>query len=440
MLRNQSARLCVLDNPKKAPCMNRTKLFIVSAANAFGKALLLILIAGSDWWVNADTPLRLVLDVEPVVDTMTAGDSATFDGIVVDNMAIIHHEFDTCIHWSILPADTKSKLSATAGSQTAYYPVEAFQRNIVIATFTDPTYPNMVLAHTDTIYVKPGMGYREFIEPYPVGGLPSLSAPMDSIVLSLPNDTLREIAAVFRDKYGNFLGFDSSVTWQELNDSGIVGVQTPDAPYICRIAARKPGVTYVVCRRAGLTIGTVKVIVRPGSPAPNPDIVKVRVINALTDEPVDSVVLTLGQNITLQLQGMLYPDSVTWVDIYGAWMFDPHIPSMDQLPLNYSFLTFNATDRGLWTLSIVTPFARSTATLAPIKIKVIPTSGVRGRISSMAVKTDPVMLEYFNLRGQKLPLYGIRRLDGIVLERIVETNGHAVVKKALSPQVKQPDR
>ncbi|HMD67707.1 MAG TPA: hypothetical protein VKF42_02445, partial [Chitinivibrionales bacterium] len=105
------------------------------------------------WWVNADTPLRLMLDVEPVVDTMTAGDSATFIGTVIDNMDVIHHEFDTCIHWSILPADSKSRLSTTAGSQVTYYAVEAYQRNIIVTSFTDPVY-GRTLVSADTIYVK----------------------------------------------------------------------------------------------------------------------------------------------------------------------------------------------------------------------------------------------------------------------------------------------
>ncbi len=385
------------------------------------------------WRVNADTPLRLMLEVEPVVDTMTAGDSATFTGTVIDNMDVIHHEFDTCIHWSMQPADSKSRLSTTTGSQVTYYAIEAYQRNFIVTSFTDPA-SGRTLVSADTIYVKPGMAYREFIERYPLSGLSSLSAPMDSIVLSPPTDTLREIAAVFRDKYGNFLGFDSGVTWQVPNDSGIIRIETPpDTPYVCRIESRKSGVTYVVCRKAGLTIGTMKVMVRTGSPAPNPDIVKVRVINALTDVPVDSVVLILGQNITLQLQGVLYPDSATWVDIYGTWVFDPHIPSMDQLPLSYSFITFSATDTGSWTLSILVPSAAQGAAVGPIHLRVVQNSNkVINQYHQLTIGQKQVVREYYSLRGQKLPFYGVGHAEGIVLERIIQSDGKSTIRKSIN--------
>jgi fibro-slime domain-containing protein len=42
--------------------------------------------------------------------------------------------------------------------------------------------------------------------------------------------------------------------------------------------------------------------------------------------------------------------------------------------------------------------------------------------------------EYYNLRGQKLPLYGIRHADGIVLERVIEPTGKVSVKKTLVPK------
>lgn len=37
--------------------------------------------------------------------------------------------------------------------------------------------------------------------------------------------------------------------------------------------------------------------------------------------------------------------------------------------------------------------------------------------------------EYYNLRGQKLPLYGIRHADGIVLERVIESGGRSTIRK-----------
>jgi hypothetical protein len=43
--------------------------------------------------------------------------------------------------------------------------------------------------------------------------------------------------------------------------------------------------------------------------------------------------------------------------------------------------------------------------------------------------------EYYNLRGQKLPLYGIKRTGGIVLERMIGPDGKANIRKVI-PEMK----
>ena len=385
------------------------------------------------WWVNADTPLRLMLDVEPVVDTMTAGDSATFIGTVIDNMDVIHHEFDTCIHWSILPADSKSRLSTTAGSQVTYYAVEAYQRNIIVTSFTDPVY-GRTLVSADTIYVKPGMAYREFIEPYPLNGLSSLSAPIDSIVLSPPNDTLREIAAVFRDKYGNFLGFDFGVMWQELNDSGIIKVQTPDTPYVCRIESRKPGVTYVVCRKAGLTIGTVKVIVRPGAPACPCGM-------SLAIRPHNDTIIASGDS--LRLAALILDDTAGIHHEYDtllAWSLvhngiGGRLKTQSGSPNTF----YSDSGTGLYRIAVmctdVSKFPVSWPLLNRSDTVNVTVAGFQGVVNRMTTRSSAkpprTTVEYYSLRGQKLTYYGIRHTDRIVLERIIGPDGNANIRRII---------
>jgi hypothetical protein len=294
--------------------------------NGIKSGIILILITGFACWVNAD-PVVILFEVIPKTDTMAAGDSFTVNGIVIDDMNQIHHEFDTCIHWRILPADSKSKLSATTGSQVTYYAVDAYRINQIVATFTDPIYGS-TLADTVTIYIKPGEATQLLVEPYPVVSQ-YIPDPVDSVVL-LATETHKEIAAVIRDRFGNFSRFDSSVTW-ESGDSGIVQVRTPDKPYVCRIERVEKGnsaTTFVLCKKGGLTIGTAKVVVRSG-------IIYVRCLEGLP--------------------------------------------------------TFS------------TPRA--------------------------------VKKEFYNLRGQKLPLYGIRHADGIVLERIIEPDGKTNFRKII-PAIK----
>jgi hypothetical protein len=48
---------------------------------------------------------------------------------------------------------------------------------------------------------------------------------------------------------------------------------------------------------------------------------------------------------------------------------------------------------------------------------------------SKAGEKAKIIREYYNLRGQKLPLYGISHADGIVLERVIEPMGKVRVQK-----------
>jgi fibro-slime domain-containing protein len=50
------------------------------------------------------------------------------------------------------------------------------------------------------------------------------------------------------------------------------------------------------------------------------------------------------------------------------------------------------------------------------------------------INNQKTVREFFNLRGQKLPLYGIRHADGIVLERVIEPTGKVIVRKKLVPK------
>ena len=297
--------------------------------NFIRKEMILILIAGFACWVSAD-PVVILFEVIPKTDTMAAGDSFTVNGIVIDNMNQIHHEFDTCIHWRIIPADSKSKLSATTGSQVTYYAVDAYRWNYIVAIFTDPIY-GITLADTVTIYIKPEEPTQLLIEPFPVASQYAPD-PVDSLVI-LPTETHKEIAAVVRDRFGNFFRFDTSVTW-ESGDSGIVQVGTPDKPYVCRIdrvanvEKGNSGTAFVLCKKGGLTIGTVR------------------------------------------------------VDVRSAIIY---VKSLEGLPVFH--------------------------------------------------KPGAAKKEFYNLRGQKLPLYGIRHADGIVLERIIQPDSKANFRKII-PEIK----
>ena len=42
------------------------------------------------------------------------------------------------------------------------------------------------------------------------------------------------------------------------------------------------------------------------------------------------------------------------------------------------------------------------------------------------------VVEYYSLRGQKLPVYGIMHADGIILERTIESDGKSTIRKFIN--------
>jgi fibro-slime domain-containing protein len=212
-------------------------------------------------------PTRLFMNLVPRSDTIIAGDSVVFVAAIIDNLAKVHPEFDTCIHWSIVPSNSNSWLSSTVGSRVTFHAVGAYQNNIVIACFSDPVLPTMEFISADTLYVKPGTDLQWSVEPYPPS-LPAVlsgHASLDSLTF-LVNDSQKIVAALFRDRYGNFACFDTNATWQVQENPGVIRVSAPDEPYIAvidRISAGTASIKVV----SRLLTKTIAVVVSGGTKA-----------------------------------------------------------------------------------------------------------------------------------------------------------------------------
>lgn len=268
-------------------------------------------------------PHTLSILVLPPYDTILAGDSVRFfAGILDDTGGVRTQEFEAYISWSVSPVDNWARVTPTSGSATTFHANVAHMTYTVYARFFDPAIMSAPLVDSAWVSIKPGPIRQYFIEPY-TAAISPVPNPVDSIVLG-DFPPAQEIYAVLRDEFGNWAGFDTAVTWSELGDSGIVNLVVFDKPYVCRIEKVRPGTTYVVCKSGGSVVGTVKVIVKPGT----------------------------------------------------------HVLGI-------------------------------------------------GRLS--AVRNQKVIREFFNLRGQRLPHYGIRHADGIVLERVIESSGKASVRKKITP-------
>ncbi|HUI93167.1 MAG TPA: hypothetical protein VLX68_13045 [Chitinivibrionales bacterium] len=381
-------------------------------------------------------PIVLTFHVFPFGDTMASGDSSTFFAVVVDDTGAPHHEFDTCIHWSILPSDTRNKLSATTGSQTTYYAIEGYQLNYIIASLTPPNNPEATLFDTVKIYIKPpGSTYRLWIEPdtninptnASAASLARLRNPMPVPLIYLADtNSTATVAGVVRDAYGNFVRFCRDAMWRTIGDTEVVRLSQPDKPYLCKI------------ERTGW--GNVKIVLYDGSLSV-PDTVPVqiagcccmwrlRLVNAATGRPADSVVANPGQEITFKLQALSSCDTAAWVDIMGNWSIAPDSDLVYPVPPNGALSwTFSASLTGEYLLTVV--FHQGAVQLDTIKVPIsvrFANSILRNRLSSFG-KKEKDLVEYYNLRGQKLQLYGMRHVDGIVLERIAAPSGNVTVRK-----------
>jgi fibro-slime domain-containing protein len=249
----------------------------------------------------------------------------------------VRHDLDPLIQWK-LGIPTAGSLRTTTGSSNTYYSAGAAGiTNIVIASLQDPANLGRLLVDSTTVHVKLSpMTYHLYIEPdtninpndHSAASLARLTNPDKVLLVSISQDdtVAHSVAAILRDKFGNFVRFSSNALWQVIGDTGIVGISTPNKPYVCAITGLKPGTPYI---RLSDDSGSV------------PDTVMVDNRHAKTS-----------------VRLVVRPNRLTLKTIH----------------------------------------------------------------------------EYYNLRGQKLPLYGIRHVDGIVLERIVEPSGKVNMVKKIFPK------
>jgi fibro-slime domain-containing protein len=302
--------------------------------------------------IVAASPTKLVLTMVPTIDTVPAGSAIVFNAAVVDEMARIRHEYDSQISWSLVPGGTASRISTVSGAVDTFFPVQAYGSSIVSAAFTDPVSQKSISV-ADTVFVKPGPGYRVWIEPdtninandRTAATLARLRNP-DHVALVTFSDTQSQatLDAVVRDRFGNFTGFAASATWGESGANlGIVSVAASTPSYV-GLVRRIPGVsgtTQVKALQAGLNFDTTTVNILAGY------IKQIRIVNVATGLPITGISINTDQDITVKLQGSLSSDpSNTWVDITGAWSLSPNIASASPIPFGNS---------GSWTFSPTVP-------------------------------------------------------------------------------------
>ena len=182
------------------------------------------------------------------------GDSVVFFASIISSCDTIS-SIDTAIHWRWACAfpsgasDDSSRLSESSGSTTTFHPARSLVWYSILITVTG-------WQGADTVRVlmmPPPMIYHLYIEPDTninpndphIGTRLWVPDTVSLVSISQDDTGAHTVAAVLRDKFGNFVRFSRNALWQIIGDTGIVEISTPDKPYVCAIAGLKPGTTYI---------------------------------------------------------------------------------------------------------------------------------------------------------------------------------------------------
>lgn len=341
------------------------------------------------------TPAKLVLTMNPKVDTLPAGSIAAFTGTVYDQFNHPDTAFNKDISWALKPAGTTTRISPTTGGLDTFYAAQAYTTYIITASFADPLNPNTNVAPvSDTIYVKPGPDYKVWIEPdaninpndVSAASLARLQHP-DPVTLVTLSDTqsVATVYGVVRDQFGNFTHLATAAQWSEAGANLGTAKIVASVPQYVGLVERITGIfgsTEAQVQQTGLQGDTTLVSILNGY------IKQLRFVDVATGRPITGININSDQDITVKLQGILSTDTTnTWIDVTGSWALAPNIASAVPIP---------TTAAGSWTFSPTVPggpsqLTATTGTGAPVVTAQIPVIVTRAppSVATFNILTPP---------------------------------------------------
>jgi fibro-slime domain-containing protein len=198
--------------------------------------------------IIAACPAMAILSFpHPHDTTISSGDSVVLGVSLTYESCGPPRNLDSLIQWKLVLPGRGSLRTATGPTNTYYSNGAVGVTNIIIASFQDPTSGQLFL-DSEIVFVKPPpMTYHLYIEPDTNVMLSHPNNPDTVSLVSISQDdtAARTVAAVLRDKFGNFVRFSSNAVWQIVGDTGIIAISTPNKPCVCSIRGLKPGTTYL---------------------------------------------------------------------------------------------------------------------------------------------------------------------------------------------------
>ena len=159
------------------------------------------------------------------------------------------------VDWELIPQMSYSTggLRSNSGFENVFYAGNGLGLFLITASVRDL---NGMILFSETMRVSvylilPPMQYSLWIESdtnigWQKYGIARLNTPAPVPLVSIPtNGGVVIVAAVKRDKYGNFVGFPSNALWQVIGDTGIIHLSCPEKPYLCAIEGLEYGSTLI---------------------------------------------------------------------------------------------------------------------------------------------------------------------------------------------------
>lgn len=155
----------------------------------------------------------------PPLTVVKAGERLPVYAHVFDSAGQWRPEYDSLVVWSLEGPDSiidDLALSAGRGAGTSLTPTKAYSQVTLVATFTDPDYPDRVKRTSLGVFVQPGDPHH-------------IDIMADTTVADVRNDdsftemTLGEgvrrarVYAVVRDRHGNFIRRATDATWRSVD-------------------------------------------------------------------------------------------------------------------------------------------------------------------------------------------------------------------------------
>ncbi|MBD3243736.1 MAG: hypothetical protein GF331_24305, partial [Chitinivibrionales bacterium] len=263
---------------------------------------------------------RIELNAVPADATIPAGGTVTYTGTVYtldENMnEYPHPTYSELIEWSVNGPPENPGLSNAIGSSTVFTGTEAYATYTVTARIINPEDTTNVVTQTMQVTVEPGVAHHISIEATATQPTNTVHLRDDNpigLVSFLQTDLDKDVYAISRDEYGNWIGPVNTPTWTSLSTT-VVTVSSPDpANGLGRIHREtiESHSTKVVAAKSGMLPDSVDVSLD------NVGYTQLRISRGSRNNPISNLTIRTDQSAVLLAEGL--NTLGVWDEVFVTW-------------------------------------------------------------------------------------------------------------------------